>query len=294
MRPNTLVFWNAHRVVVNDVVLRQALTAVDPAMGRLVPQPVGCHTALRRAINRVQGRLPVGWRWQDMGLDDKRRHLKFALVDGKADASRTEWEARVRIAATADTATGLLTLDRDIADVAATVQKATSEMTSRYRIERRALTQQDVREVLLTILRSKQWGRGVLIKEQGGLYLLPAGHADIVGAITDAFAQAGMHLRSLQVEGAASAQFGADVAAGLVDEIAVLVSELAKRADGDKATKPSTLIARRQEIDELRERARLFDAVLREHGAKVAAAIADAEGLVSEIDAALFRQVADL
>ncbi len=291
-RTHSVVWWNASDVHVNDVTLRKALTAVDPALGKLVRSPVTAHSALRRAMARRQGALADGWRWAEIGIEHKTR-LVIALTSSTADITTKSWEAGARGLVVVDSLNGSFstTLGRDNEDEV----RAVEALEARYRIERGELTQGDVRDLVLKVILGKGYGQGVRIKEGGSLYLLPAPNDEVVGRITEAFGLSGLHLRTMPVFPESLTQLRADVHAGLLAEIADVRAEVERRKaaidSGGKTTKAETLVARRAELDDLRIKAQLFRSVLAEDLAHVEQVLNDARRLVDDTDTAILSRL---
>ena len=285
-RRASIVWWNASAVHVLPGVLRDALAAVSASYGALVRNPVPPASAFRRAMSRRQGALNVGWRWEEIGVDPAGT-IHGALTESTSDVPTRSWSASVKLVAAVDSAGAFMTT-RPPADEAE--QTAVDALRARYLLEAKELTQGDVRDLLLRILLDKKMGHGVRIKEGGSLYLLTAPTDELVADVAEAFALAGVHLRSMPVFADSLHQLQPDVRDGLVAEVAEVTAEvnrLLKSIDSGKRVLPSTIVSRRTDIDDLRSKAQLFRVVLAEDLANVERALADTVELIDRTDAAL-------
>lgn len=342
-RVGCIVLWSARDIFVNDEVLRDELrraevardcptcealagfrcvradpdrpgdvieadepcAARSPALADLVREPVGPHTAMRRALARCQSGLDDGLRWYDCGClstgtgVDERSQLRVALAT-QTDEQGWERDADTNMAANVlATARWFVGVDDDgavhlpddkllgkLGDRA-----ALRSLLQRYRKEREYLTAPDVGQALVALFLSRLGG--FRVKAGGAVYFVPAPADEVTDAIVEPFHKAGVYLRRIEVTTAAAAQFAESASESLEEEALHLLEDcrsahaavLAVMADPDKKGKPKlkATLDKLRKVDDIRRRATIYAQTLGAMTAEVERAAKEAESAISSV-----------
>lgn len=319
-RVGCIVWWSASEIQADPLVLRRAFLAAQRAAdcpgcgsgaGRacvdatgaehdevcaargvrlddLVRDPVGHGTAMRRALARTQSSLADGLRWHDCGEDANGLHV--ALGEQRAGLTPGDVLASARWSLALDTGTGALSLP-PVAALLDDERRALRALLDRYVKERAFLTAQDVGHLLVTLLLDRLGG--VRVKSGGAVYFVPAPGDATVDRIAAACEVAGVHLRRVEVGAGAAPQLADSASESLEDE-ALGIVEAARGAverlraskaaeDGKGRPQIKSTLARLDEVDALRKRAKGYANLLGALTDNVEQALREAEAATREV-----------
>ncbi len=244
-----LVWWTLAEAQIDRTTL-EAKWAPTGLPAELLPEPPTLEKAFKLAIRETQ--VGLSDRLIRLAKDDE-EELVFGIVrERKLDDGTLDYhqEARIALVHPGDE----VTTDDPTHEIAANIK-------ARFELHRDTHTADDVRR---TINRTLQSFSAVLLRENGGVWWVPAPHAKEVRALQGAIESIGssrFYLLPVHDSADANRTLGDVAAKSIEEELDALKKEVEKFV-ASPPEKPSTLVRRFDAFEALRSRAQLYRDIL--------------------------------
>ena len=279
-RIGCITWWDTRQTLkVDPAPLRRRLEKLLPEFKDIVKEPVAPITALRRVMARCSRNLPDGYMWRIIGEDDN--FLSYAYAKENRDVEHGKYTAKEEIVLNFDKTSEKLASTDDTHDQ---VQRVIAE----YQKMVGFLNHNDLCDVILAVFRKSSTVR---IKHKGGVYFMPKPFDDVLPALCQVIEPTGMTLMRYPVLNDSSGtveQMGKSAQTGLLIEVEKLTEEIEKLVAKPTLPRASTVQNRVTQLEEIRKKAKLFEAVIGTVMKDVDKAIKTADkeisGMVAEIE----------